>query len=137
MPLHFYNNQNQKERRRELRKNQTEAEKLLWQKIRGRKINNLKFHRQFSIGPYIVDFFCPQIRLAVELDGEQHKDSVVYDKERGSFLKDKDIVTIRFWNYEVLNDLEKVLERIKKEIENNPLNPPYNKGEIGGNPLLL
>lgn len=112
----MYNDQIQRERRCELRKNQTEAERVLWQKICGRKINNLKFYRQYSIGPYILDLFCPQIRLAIELDGEQHKDAVVYDKEREDFLKDKDINIIRFWNDEVLNDMEDVLGRIKKEI---------------------
>lgn len=133
MSCHFYNNQNQKERRRELRRNQTETEKILWQELRGRKFKNSKFYRQYSIGPYILDFFCPQIRLAIEVDGEQHKENMIYDEERDNFLKDKDITTIRFWNEEILNDLEKVLERIK----NNPLSPPYNKEEIRENPSLV
>lgn len=109
---HFYNNQIQKDRRRELRKNQTEAENILWQKIRGRKMNNLKFHRQYSVGPYILDFFCPQIRLNIELDGEQHKDAREYDRERELFLKDKDITIIRFWNSEVLDKIENVCKII-------------------------
>lgn len=112
----MYNNQIQKIRRRELRKNQTEAEKLLWEKIRNRQINNLKFHRQYSIGPYILDFFCPQIRLAIELDGNQHKDAREYDKEREMFLNDKNIVTIRFWNDELINDMENVLKIIQNKI---------------------
>lgn len=97
-----------------MRKNQTEAESILWQKIRGRKLNNLKFHRQYSAGPYILDFFCPEIRLAIELDGDQHKDAVEYDKERESFLRDKNIRTIRFWNREVIKNLENVLRIIKE-----------------------
>lgn len=113
----MYNDQLQKFRRRELRKNQTEAEKILWQKIRGRQINNLKFHRQYSAGPYILDFFCPKIRLNIELDGEQHKDSIDYDEERKLFLKDKDIHMIRFWNDEVLNDIKNVLEKICDKIK--------------------
>jgi very-short-patch-repair endonuclease len=135
MPF-MYNDQLQKERIRELRKNQTEEENILWQEIRGRKINNLKFHRQYSIGPYIVDFFCPEIRLVIELDGERHKDAREYDAERENFLKNEDIKVLRFWNHEVMNDLKRVLERIREEIKNNPLNPSYNKGEIGGNPLV-
>ncbi len=87
----------------------------MWQKIRDRKVNNLKFHRQYSVGPYILDFFCPQVRLAIELDGEQHKDAIVYDKERESFLKNSDIKTIRFWNNEVFGDIEKVLDIIKRK----------------------
>ncbi len=126
MPLHFYNNQNQKDRRRELRRNQTEAEKILWQKIRARKINNLKFYRQYSAGPYILDFFCPQIRLAIELDGKQHKDALIYDKERENFLKDKDIDVIRFWNSDVLENMENVLKKIYTSSIN-----------IGSDPLLL
>lgn len=110
----MYNDKLQKLRRRELRKNQTEAESILWQKIRGRKLNNLKFHRQYSAGPYILDFFCPEIRLAIELDGDQHKDAVEYDKERESFLRDKNIRTIRFWNREVIKNLENVLRIIKE-----------------------
>ncbi|MEK7669043.1 MAG: DUF559 domain-containing protein [Patescibacteria group bacterium] len=115
----MYNNQIQKIRRQELRKNQTEAENILWLKIRNRQINNLKFYRQYSVGPYILDFFCPQIRLSIELDGEQHKDTVIYDKERENFLKDKDIITIRFWNKEVLDSTEKVLNTIKEMIDLN------------------
>jgi len=128
----MYNNQIQKLRRQELRKNQTGAEKTLWSKIRNRQINNLKFYRQYGVGPYIIDFFCPQIRFAIELDGERHKDAAIYDKERELFLKDKDIKTIRFWNNEVIEDVEKVLKRILIGIENKPLNPPYNKGKTEG-----
>lgn len=124
---HFYNNQNQKDRRRELRGNQTEAEKILWQKLRARQINKLKFYRQYSVGPYILDFFCPQIRLAVELDGEYHKETETYDKERENFLGDKNIATIRFWNSEVLNDSEKVLKEIRKKTENLPLDFHYHE----------
>ena len=108
----MYNDQQQKLRRQELRKNQTEAEKILWQKIRNRKMNNLKFQRQYGVGPYILDFFCPQIRLAVELDGDYHQNEVDYDKERELFLQDKDIKVIRFWNEEVLNNLGSVLKKI-------------------------
>jgi very-short-patch-repair endonuclease len=110
----MYNDQLQKFRRRELRKNQTIAEEILWQKIRDRKINNLKFYRQYSVGPYILDFFCPQIRLAIELDGIQHKDTKEYDKERNEFLKNSDIKTIRFWNSEILENIENVLNIIKE-----------------------
>lgn len=113
----MYNDGLQKERRRELRKNSTEAERILWQKIRGRKLNGLKFYRQYSVGPYILDFFCSQIRLAIELDGEQHKNVREYDEERDTLLKKADIKTLRFWNGEVLNNIENVLKRIYSQAE--------------------
>ncbi len=106
----MYNDQLQKDRRRELRKNQTEAEKIFWQEIRNRKVNNLKFLRQYSVGPYILDFFCPEIRLAIELDGKQHENAREYDVERELFLKSKDIRTIRFWNEKILKDIKNVLK---------------------------
>lgn len=108
----MYNDQLQKFRRRQLRKNPTEAEKILWQEVRGKKIGNLRFHRQYSIGPYILDFFCPTVRLAVELDGAQHLDSHDYDQERENFLKNENITTLRFWNDEVVKNLPSVLEKI-------------------------
>lgn len=117
---HFYNNKNQKRRRQELRENQTETEKILWQELRGRKLGRLKFYRQYSVGPYILDFFCPQTRLNIELDGKQHKENVEYDKERENFLKNKDIKTIRFWNNEVMNNLGKVLIIINKSSQTPP-----------------
>jgi len=110
----MYNDQIQRSRRQELRTNLTDAEYILWQKLRNRQLNNLKFHRQYGAGPYILDFFCPEIRLAIELDGEQHKDAVEYDKERELFLKDKDIHTIRFWNNEVVEDIARVLKIVEE-----------------------
>jgi len=85
----------------------------LWQEVRGKKIGNVRFHRQYSVGPYILDFFCPAFRLAIELDGEQHKDLKEYDAEREFFLKGQDIITIRFWNREVVDDIESILQKIK------------------------
>lgn len=114
---HFYNNQNQKQRRQELRKNQTEAEKILWKKIRNRQLNSLKFYRQYSVGPYILDFFCPTIRLCIELDGHQHENEREYDNERENFLNDKDIATIRFWNDEVIENINNVIWRITQNIK--------------------
>lgn len=122
----MYNDKIQKLRRQELRAKSTEVEEILWQKIRNRQLNNLKFLRQYSVGPYILDFFCPEMRLAIELDGEQHKEAIEYDQERESFLKDKDIKTIRFWNNEVINNIENIFEIINKTADN-----------LGGNPSLV
>ena len=118
----MYNDQIQKFRRQELRKNQTKVEDILWQNLRNRKINSLKFNRQYGVGSYILDFFCAQVRLAIELDGSYHKNIQEYDKEREAYLKDKDIHIIRFWNEEVLKDLPNVLTIIKREAK--ALNAP-------------
>lgn len=116
----MYNDQLQKFRRRQLRKNPTEAERILWQELRGKKIGGVRFHRQYSVGPYILDFFCPTARLAIELDGDQHKDAKEYDIERDVFLKEKGITTIRFWNDEVLKNLPAVLKKITEVQRSTP-----------------
>ncbi|TLM68165.1 MAG: DUF559 domain-containing protein [Deltaproteobacteria bacterium] len=103
-----------KERRRELRRNQTDAEKALWSKVRNKQLAELKFFRQYSFGPYILDFYCPEKGLAVELDGGQHNrpDGREYDAERTAFLNSHGVEVLRFWNHEVLRELEGVLERL-------------------------
>lgn len=73
------------ERRRQLRKNMTEAEVILWSKLRSRQVNNYRFRRQVGIGKYIVDFYCPELRLAIEIDGDLHfleQKTIYYDKKR-------------------------------------------------------
>lgn len=108
-----YNDQIFKDRRRNLRKNQTEAEEILWQKIRNKKLG-VKFYRQYSISPYILDFYCPRARLAIELDGPIHTttDRKIYDKERTGFLESIGIRVIRFRNEEVVSDVENVTKKI-------------------------
>ncbi|MFH1671690.1 MAG: endonuclease domain-containing protein [Candidatus Portnoybacteria bacterium] len=117
-PRHIYNNRLFKQRRSELRKNQTEAEKVLWRCIRDRQIAGFKFFRQYSVGAYILDFYCPRARLTIELDGGHHadKDNQDYDQARTSYLARLNIFTIRFWNNEVLDNMDNVLEVISKEI---------------------
>ncbi|MEK7669336.1 MAG: endonuclease domain-containing protein [Patescibacteria group bacterium] len=113
-----FNNQSLKNRRGELRANQTDAEKKLWEYLRGRRLQGLKFHRQFSIGAYILDFYCPKFRFGIELDGSQHKENeiVLYDKDRERILKASNIKVVRFWNNDVENNIDRVLEKILKEI---------------------
>jgi len=114
-----FNNQSLKNRRRELRANQTDAEKKLWEFLRGKRFHGLKFHRQFSVGEYILDFYCPKFRIDIELDGNQHKkdETVLYDKDRGRVLQASNIKVIRFWNNEIENNIERVLEKILSEIK--------------------
>lgn len=114
----IYNHPLFKERRKKLRKEETLVEKLLWQELKNRKFCNLKFYRQYSVGMFILDFYCPKFRLAVELDGGYHEDvdQKGYDQERDLYLQDKDIKTIRFRNEEIENDLELVLIKMKNLI---------------------
>ena len=115
----LYNHKALRERRRELRNNQTPAEKLLWKYISKEKIKGLKFIRQYSAGPYILDFYCSKIRLAVELDGDHHADPEIktYDLERSKYLKNLDIDLIRFWNNDVLHNIKTVLDKLQNEVE--------------------
>ncbi|MFH0804133.1 MAG: endonuclease domain-containing protein [Candidatus Zambryskibacteria bacterium] len=115
----LYNNKALKERRRELRNNQTPAEKILWKYVSKNKIKRLRFLRQYGIGPYVLDFYCPKIRLGIELDGSVHKEkeNKLYDKDREKFLENLNIEVIRFWNSDVLNNTENVLDKLLNKIE--------------------
>ncbi len=104
-------------RARELRKASTEVEKILWSRLKNRRLNNLKFKRQFVIEYYIVDFICLEKKLIIELDGSQHLDNEQYDAERTAFLNEKGYNVIRFWNNVILKNLELVLEKIIFEAE--------------------
>jgi very-short-patch-repair endonuclease len=118
-----------KQRRRELRHNQTEAEKVLWAHLRNRQFYDMKFFRQYSIGPYILDFYCPTMKLTVELDGGQHNqcENKDYDSARSEYLKAQAIDVIRFWNHEVLLDIQSVLAELMLKV--TPLHLPFRKGE--------
>jgi very-short-patch-repair endonuclease len=118
-----------KKRRRELRRNQTEAEKLLWAHLRNKQFYGMKFFRQYSIGPYILDFYCPRMKLAVELDGGQHNESEnkEYDSVRSEYLKSQGIDVIRFWDNEVLLNRDGVLAELGLKV--TPPTLPFNKGE--------
>lgn len=107
-----------KQRRRELRRNQTEAEKTFWARVRNRQFYRMRFFRQYSVGPYIVDFYCPKLKLAIELDGGQHAldDNLEYDAARSAYLKAQGLDVMRFWNHEVLHDMESVLVQMAKKI---------------------
>ena len=101
-----------KDKARTLRRNQTETEKLLWQKLRNRQLLDKKFRRQYPIGSYIVDFVCLELRLVVELDGGQHMDQQDYDEQRTNYLKQQGFVVLRFWNNEVMGNIEGVFESL-------------------------
>ena len=102
-----------KGRARELRKRQTEAEKRLWYFVHRKQLDGLRFRRQAPIGNFVVDFLCPALRLAVEVDGvEAGKDAA-----RTAWLESQGITVIRFWNNEVMDNIEGVLTAIRMEAE--------------------
>ena len=103
----------------QLRRNQTETEKLLWDQLKGNKINGLKFRRQHPIHLFIADFYCHQLQLIIELDGDYHftKEQILKDQERTAMLNENGLEVIRFKNDEIINNLDLVLSQIKIKIE--------------------
>lgn len=105
-----------KERVRELRKNMTDAEQTLWKRLRLRQLEGYKFRRQQPIGNYIVDFVCLEKRIIIEVDGSQHAQQLSYDSNRSVWLEKEGYTILRFWNNEVLNETDGVLEVIIKSL---------------------
>lgn len=106
---------------RQLRRNMTDAEKLLWYHLRGHRFFGAKFKRQQSLGNYIVDFVCFEVKLVIEVDGGQHLESES-DNQRDAWLQGQGFQTLRFWNNEVICETESVLEKILQVITPSP--PP-------------
>jgi len=111
--MFIYNDPKLKQRRKELRKKETKEEKLLWANLRRKKLG-YKFTRQYSVGPYILDFYCMEKKLAIELDGFQHINNKNYDKERDGYLLINGVKTIRFWNSEISDNMDVSLDKITK-----------------------
>ena len=107
---------------RKLRKNSTDAERRLWSRLRHRGVAGHRFRRQSPIGPYVVDFVCPEKSLVIEVDGGQHAEREAYDFERTQWLESQGYRVLRFWNNDVLNDTEVVLEVIFSALRADP--PP-------------
>lgn len=105
-----------KERRRRLRREQSDAERVFWASVRNGRFLDLKFFRQYSVGPYILDFYCPSKKVAVELDGGHHNlvECIKYDAARTAYLTGHGIEVVRFWNHEVLQEIDGVLERLRQ-----------------------
>jgi very-short-patch-repair endonuclease len=102
----------------ELRKNTTPAEKKLWAHLRLMREDGIRFRRQHAIGTYITDFCAPRRKIIIELDGSQHLEQEEYDAERTAFLESKGYRVLRFWNNDVMNDIEGVLRAIALALEN-------------------
>jgi very-short-patch-repair endonuclease len=103
---------------RTLRNKSTDAEILLWSKIRLRQISNLIFYRQKPLGGYIVDFYCPKAKLVIEVDGSQHleQDAKDYDHVRDEFLNSMGLTVLRFTNIDVIDNIDGVFEVIEKHL---------------------
>ena len=112
-----------KEVRRKLRKNQTDAESTIWNQLRDRRFFNLKFRRQHDIGRFIVDFCCVEKGLVIEIDGGQHAERRLLDQERTEYLNLCGYQVLRFWNHEVLNQLDAVVEKIRMSLNSPHPNP--------------
>ena len=101
-----------KEIRKRLRNNATPHERILWSRLKSSQLG-YKFRRQHSIGKYIVDFYCLQKRLIIELDGSGHIKDKQYDKEKNKYLENLNFTVLRFWNSDINNNLEGVIQKIQ------------------------
>ena len=127
-----YQNPKSLERARTLRKDDTEAERRLWEAIRNRRLGDFKFVRQLSVGPYIADFACRDRKLIVEVDGATHGTDaeVNYDERRSAFLREQGYLILRFWNDGVYKGLPDVCDAIllalaeRKQGPSSGLRPP-------------
>jgi very-short-patch-repair endonuclease len=118
-------------RARQLRQNPTDAERLLWRKLRLWQVEGFKFRRQQPLGRYIVDFVCLEKRLIIEIDGGQHAENANYDTERDAWLRDQGFVVLRFWNNDVLKNMDGVMEQVIKSLKSTPfLNPSPQGGRM-------
>jgi very-short-patch-repair endonuclease len=115
----IFNPKRTKAQRKYLRNNMTKAEVILWSKLKGRNILEYKFRRQHGIGDYIVDFYCPELKLVIEIDGESHYTSKgkIHDKARAKFLNEMSIHILRFTNPQVKQNLEGVIRHIISAIK--------------------
>ena len=110
---------------RQLRTHQTECERLIWQKLRARQVLDLKFRRQHPCPPYVLDFYCVELQLAVELDGSQHftPEQRGYDQRRSQYLSSLGIEVLRFDNRQVLVETEGVLQEIWRKAQQKIKSP--------------
>ena len=112
------------DRARRLRRDQTDAERILWSRLRDRRLNGWKFKRQVPIDRYIADFCCPDARLIIELDGGQHATNEEADAKRTAVLESCGYLVLRYWSNDVMKNLDGVLEDIVATLPPMPGGPP-------------
>jgi len=130
----------QKECRKALRNNMTPAEATLWQALKGRGTGGLKFRRQHGIGPFVLDFYCPEHQLGIELDGASHDYKFEYDEARTAYLRQQGIRILRFSNHQVFSCLQGVLSEIlrvaNEDTDPTPAPPLQGRGAPCGQPAV-
>ena len=139
------NDKAHREMRKGLRNNATPAEVTLWKALRGRGLGGYKFRRQQGIGEYVLDFYCPELKLCVEVDGSSHDNKYFYDEQRTVYLNKQGIRVVRYTNEQVLTslngvamDIAKIAQAIKNEqcindekIQTPPPTPPLGREGSG------
>ncbi|HUL44089.1 MAG TPA: endonuclease domain-containing protein [Bacteroidota bacterium] len=117
----IYNRHRDLEKRRRLRRNMPKAEAILWSKLRNRRMHGERFLRQYGVDQYVLDFYCPRLKLAIEVDGDSHCDprAMQYDKRRQEHIESYGIHFLRFANHDVCGKLDGVCQDIFEAIEKN------------------
>jgi very-short-patch-repair endonuclease len=120
-------------RARQLRGNQTDPERVLWSQLRARRLNGLRFRRQFPIGNFIADFCCKEYQLVIELDGGQHAEQQIIknDGRRTQLIENRGYKVLRFWNNEVLTNMDGVLESIFEAVARQKPQRPLPRPLLG------
>jgi very-short-patch-repair endonuclease len=115
----LYNRSKEKLKRKMLRSNMPHAEVILWSKLKGKSLNSFKFRRQYSVGKFVVDFYCPKLKLAIEVDGDSHyiEDAKIRDKQRQSTIESFGISFLRFTNREITENADGVVVKIIQHID--------------------
>lgn len=114
----LFNKSNLRKKRRLLRQNSTKAENILWSRLRAKRFFDIKFRRQYSVGGFVVDFYCPKLKLAIEIDGDSHigDEAEEYDRARQKYIESAGIRFLRFTNNNIYYNLESVLNSISEFI---------------------
>ena len=136
-----YNKKSQTEKRRLLRGHLSKAEGVMWNHLSRKQMLGYKFRRQYGVDQFVIDFYCPELKLAIEIDGDTHfrRDAREYDKDRQEYIENFGIELIRFINLEVLNNLSGVLETIADKIERMKTDQPplICAARQGGNNMVV
>ena len=118
-----------KQRANNLRQTGILAEVIMWNRLKAGQIYNYRFRRQKPIGPYIVDFYCPKLKLIIEIDGYSHEDKVNYDHIRDKYLKNLNLKVLHFKDKDILNNIENIITGLKMLVTTNTPQPP-SRGEL-------